>query len=447
MEVLLADPATTSHEAGVLVLDDTGDRKDGTKTAHVARQYLGSIGKTDNGIVAVTSLWADERMYFPLHGQPYTPASRLPGSRRDPAFRTKPQIAVALVDAALEAGIVFRAIVADSFYGDNLTFEETLGTAGLPYVLGLKPSTGIWGPIEAIHTPQEAAAALLWCGPEAPGKWAAVTRCFRDGHEETWWAAELVFGHYSPDRSVRCVVATTDPERLPARSTWYLATNLPCPGSRQADPSPLAPADLAEVVRLYGLRQWVEQSYKQVKQELGWADFMVRSDQAIRRHWYLVCCAFSFCWQAWFTTQDEPGAARATMPVPPGPESEQAGETRGENQWPALDQTGTSRFLADDATPRPRLVGPLEFALALLARLVGQTSAARGAGASGRGWSGPVAVSLSPTLTKYRYSLANRPVRRFASGSGRVSSVTTSSVDRTRPQYWSKSRRIARRPS
>ena len=42
------------------------------------------------------------------------------------------------------------------------------------------------------------------------------------------------------------------------------------------------PADLAEVVRLYGLRNWVEQSYKQVKVELGWADFQVRSDLAIR---------------------------------------------------------------------------------------------------------------------------------------------------------------------
>ena len=55
-------------------------------------------------------------------------------------------------------------------------------------------------------------------------------------------------------------------------------------------------AELAEVVRLYGLRNWVEQGYKQVKHELGWADFMVRSDRAIRRHWTLVCCAFAFCW-------------------------------------------------------------------------------------------------------------------------------------------------------
>jgi hypothetical protein len=48
------------------------------------------------------------------------------------------------------------------------------------------------------------------------------------------------------------------------------------------------------VVRLYGLRPWIEQSYKQVKDELGWADFRVRSDRAIRRHQTLVNCAFSF---------------------------------------------------------------------------------------------------------------------------------------------------------
>src|ERR671920_1427233 len=54
--LLAGDPATAPHEGGVLVIDDSGDRKAGTKTAHVARQCLGSIGKIDGGIVAVTSL-------------------------------------------------------------------------------------------------------------------------------------------------------------------------------------------------------------------------------------------------------------------------------------------------------------------------------------------------------------------------------------------------------
>jgi DDE superfamily endonuclease len=82
--LLQADPATAPHARGVLVIDDTGDRKDGTATAHVARQYLGSVGKTDNGIVAVTSLWADGRCYWPLHA---VPTRRRPGWPRATAIR------------------------------------------------------------------------------------------------------------------------------------------------------------------------------------------------------------------------------------------------------------------------------------------------------------------------------------------------------------------------
>jgi hypothetical protein len=49
------------------------------------------------------------------------------------------------------------------------------------------------------------------------------------------------------------------------------------------------------VVRLYGLRMWVDQSYKQVKHVLGFSDYQVRSGIAIRRRWKLLLCAFSFC--------------------------------------------------------------------------------------------------------------------------------------------------------
>jgi hypothetical protein len=112
-------------------------------------------------------------------------------------------------------------------------------------------------------------------------------------------------GPYGPQREWRAVVATTDPKELPDKATWYLTTNLPHPGSAHSREEgalaagALAAADLSEVVRLYGLRMWVEQSYKQVKHVLGWSDYQVRSDLAIRRHWQLVCLAFSFCWWAY----------------------------------------------------------------------------------------------------------------------------------------------------
>jgi hypothetical protein len=370
--LLQADPATAPHARGVLVIDDTGDRKDGTATAHVARQYLGSVGKTDNGIVAVTSLWADARCYWPLHAVPYTPASRLPKGKSDPGFRTKPQLAVELVAAARQAKIPFRAVVADCFYGDNTGFVEALGRAGVAFVLALKPRKGIWAPDEAPHTPVEAARALAWGGPGRPGPWRRVTRRFRDGHTETWWAADATLGGWGPDRHHRLVVATTDPATLPKLSTWYLLTNLARPAGGRAQQ-----AQLSEIVGAYGLRNWVEQGYKQVKDELGWADFQVRSDQAIRRHWTLVCCAFSFCWHAGQAQAVTPGA-RPEPPAAAAAPPEQVA-ARGAQQRLDPDRRyragGHRGVVAAGAASGARLAGPVGVAAALLAWMVGQPAA------------------------------------------------------------------------
>jgi hypothetical protein len=369
VRLLCQDPATAPNDRGVLVIDDTGDRKDGTATAHVARQYLGSVGKIDNGIVAVTSLWADERVYWPVHAVPYTPASRLAAGERDPGFRTKPQLAVELVQAAREAGIGFRAVVADCFYGDNPGFTDALVAAKVPFVLALKPRKGTWAPAEAAHTPTEAAGELDWQGPRKPGRWRRIQRRFRDGHTETWWAADAQLGGWGPDRRLRLVVATTDPARLPGHSSWYLLTNLPRPATRRAQQ-----ADLADIVRLYGLRNWVEQGYKQVKGELGWADFQVRTDRAIRRHWTLVCCAFSFCWQAWF----------AEHPTGPAPPELQAAPTAARGAQPTGHRRRTSRqdFLAGGVARSTGLADPLERAVALLAIVVAGAPASSAATAA-----------------------------------------------------------------
>ncbi|HEX4207118.1 MAG TPA: transposase [Ktedonobacteraceae bacterium] len=56
LKLLREDPSTAPNARGVLVIDETGDRKDGDKTAHVSRQYLANVGKIDNGVVSVSSL-------------------------------------------------------------------------------------------------------------------------------------------------------------------------------------------------------------------------------------------------------------------------------------------------------------------------------------------------------------------------------------------------------
>ena len=363
LERLQADAHTAPSDQGVLVIDEHGDRKWGTKTAHIGKQYVGNLGKVENAVVSVTSLWADARVYWPIAVAPYTPAHHFRRGKTDPAFRTKLQLAVALVQQAVTQGIPFRAVVADSFYGEDGGFLQGLRELGVGYVLARKPSHGWWHPAEAIGTLRDAAVQAGWQSVAEPGQWARVARRFRDGTVADWWALEVVAGPYGSARAERAVVATTDPGTLPEHSTWYLATNL-------------AKADLAEVVRLYGLRNWVEQSYLQVKHRLGWGQYQVRSDLAIRRHWALVCCAFSFCWQAAPETLVGVAAPETVSMATDDDPTEDASAGRGEN---------TARAdLARGVAPGAAVVDPLDLVAALVAGLDYRADAPRTPGAARR---------------------------------------------------------------
>src|SRR5882672_8513422 len=394
LELLLANPVTAPHDGGVLVIDDSGDRKDGTKTAHVGHQWLGRYGKTDNGVVTVTTVWADERLYYPVHAVPYTPARHFAKGKNDPGFRTKLAIAADLAVRASAAGFTFRAVAADSAYGDQDGFRGELAEAGLPFVMALRPRHGIWARAEDAHTPVDAARALAWGGPDDPGDWQPVTRRFRDGHAETWYAADATLGTWGPDAARRLVAVTADPGTLPGKATWYLVTNLARPGGPREEDSPWPAASLAEITRIYGLRHWVEQSYKQVKDELGWADFQVRSDLAIRRHQVLVNCAFSFCWAAWFA-EHPPQHDAAPQPGPGGGE-------RGRRRRRRRRTTAAGAVLAAGAARDPRLAFPLDRAAALVAGMVQGAPAPAAASPDqlGRGRLRP--APLHPELTDYR---------------------------------------------
>ena len=367
LALLRADPGTVPHAGGVLILDETGDRKDGSQTAHVGRQYLGNRGKIENGVVSVGSVWADAGLYYPLAVEPYTPAPWFARGKADPGFRTKPQIGLELVDQALADAWPIGAVVADSFYGEHDGFTTGLEQRGVPYVVALKPSHAWWAPSDAVGAVWQVAVRGNWASPEQPGAWVAVERGFRDGHVETWWAREGVAGPYGPERPRRLVIVTPDPATLPEAATWYVATTLP-----------LAEAPLAEIVRLYGLRQWVEQAYKQTKGSLGWSQYQVRSDRAIRRHWALVQCAFALCWWA------EGRAAVSDTGTPPTDPAGQVPAGRGGNPAPGRIDAPRSPApqLAGGAAPGASLAGTRVAAVALLARLVGAAPATSAPGAA-----------------------------------------------------------------
>jgi len=243
---------------------------------------------------------------------------------------------------------------------------------------------------------------------------------------------------------MRLVVATTDPAALPEQSTWYLATNLPRPGSPRAADRPHPPAELAELVWLYGIRNWIEQRDKQVKDELGWADFQVRSDVAIRRHQTLVNCAFSFCWHAfcwhafcwhafcWHATHPlvdprpaeghpppaahtdhRPGPGPDPDPDPdpdPGPGPGPGPDPVAANPVPVAGATARGahprppsaaeprRLVADRAAPGARLAGPVAVAATLVAGLLDQPAAPAPAGTARLDRSGQAPEPLPSTL-------------------------------------------------
>ncbi len=202
-----------------------------------------------------------------------------------------------------------------------------------------------------------------------------LERTFRDGHTEIWWALEVDIGPYGPTKPYRAIVATTDPATLPDHTTWYLTTNLPAPGSARAEETDAVPAaDLAEIVRLYGLRNWVEQSYKQTKGALGWSEYQVRSDTAIRRHWVLVCCAFSFCWYHHNRSAESGDQPARTNPV--------ADETTGRGENGEHTAASPAGLLAGRAAGCRGVAGAMDHAVALLERMVRSAPTAATPGAA-----------------------------------------------------------------
>ena len=120
-----------------LIIDDSGHRKSGKSTDGVGRQYIGEIGKTDNGVVVVTTHLYDGVKSLPLDAELYQHASSLPEGKQDPEFVKKPDIALKLIDKCLQRGEKPGVVLVDAGYGNNTTFLKQLELKKLKYIAGL----------------------------------------------------------------------------------------------------------------------------------------------------------------------------------------------------------------------------------------------------------------------------------------------------------------------
>ena len=169
-----ANPCTAPTTTGVLVIAETGDRKAGTKTAPVGRQYLANLGKIATGVGSVTSRWADAQISYPIAVEPSTPAHGFEAGNAAPEFRTKSQIGLALAQQACGAGLPFRAVVADRVSGEQLAFRTGLQHRKLGDVLARKPAPAWW--IRSMHLVRSRLAQVRHPGT-VPKNQARGLRC------------------------------------------------------------------------------------------------------------------------------------------------------------------------------------------------------------------------------------------------------------------------------
>ena len=242
-----------------LVIDETGDRKKGKKTDYVARQYLGSVGKVDNGIVSVNAYGVYSNITFPLIVKIFKPKGTLKESDN---YKTKIELASEIITELIELGFTIELVLADSLYGESSQFIRKIAEYNLAYVVSIRSNHGVWLPAgQSVRA----------------NKWCKFSRTFNNEKSETRYIREIIYGK---KRAITYWEITTDPETMPENSTSFVMTNIQ--------------GNLKKILGdLYGLRTWIEYGFRQCKQELGWTDYRFTNSQHIERWWEIIFCVYT----------------------------------------------------------------------------------------------------------------------------------------------------------
>ena len=157
------------------VIDDTGQAKEGTASACVARQYSDTMGKIGNCQVAVSVHAVTDKASAPLDWRLFMPkswddeaadslqAAAAVAARREackiPAVehhRAKWQMAIEMLDELAEWGYRPPVVAADAGYGDTTAFRVALEGQDIGYVVAVKGSTSAYTadavPVTAVYS-------------------------------------------------------------------------------------------------------------------------------------------------------------------------------------------------------------------------------------------------------------------------------------------------------
>lgn len=274
------------HPEAVMVIDETGFLKKGTKSVGVKRQYSGTAGRTENCQIGVFLAYAsphgrtflDRDLYLPKEWASDAERREEAGVPEQVVFATKPQLARQMLERAFKAGVPAAWVTGDSVYGGDFCLRKELTERGQASVLAVKSTQSLWvwetgvpvqRPIrDVVARMAPEAWVQLSAGDGAKGPrvydwtWGVVREsAFQEGWLE-WWMAR---------RSL------SDPTEI----AYYLAC---------------APAatTLQMLVQVAGTRWAVEESLETAKGEVGLDQYEVRKWTGWYRHITLALLAHAF---------------------------------------------------------------------------------------------------------------------------------------------------------
>ena len=124
----------------ILCIDETGDKKKGKSTDYVTRQYIGNLGKTENGIVSVNAYGVVNGITYPLMFKIFKPKKCLKSGDK---YKTKPQIAVEIIQELKVWRFKIKLVLADSLYGESRDVISCLEKLQLEFIVATRSNHGV----------------------------------------------------------------------------------------------------------------------------------------------------------------------------------------------------------------------------------------------------------------------------------------------------------------
>jgi SRSO17 transposase len=276
------------------LLDDTGFLKQGTHSVGVQRQYTGSAGKITNCQIGVSLTLATHNQQLPVDFELYLPKSWTDkrARRREAripehiAFRTKPELALEMIQRALDDELPRGIVLADAAYGNSCALRTELRRRGLDYAVAVDSHTKVWRMDRRGQRRGDALSVKLLSTRLSDKGFRRIR--WREG-TAGWLSSRFAFCRVVPfhddglDPSLRedvwLVMEWEDGKSAPTK--FYFATLPPTVTKKQ-------------LIRILKLRWRTERMYEDMKGQLGLDHFEGRRFRGWHHHVSAALCCYAF---------------------------------------------------------------------------------------------------------------------------------------------------------